>query len=357
MIAARPWTGQTPPARVLAIRLQATGDVAITLPYLRALARVLPHARIDFVTRADLAELARAVRVFDRVHALGGGWSERRQLVATLTAIPRLAMRRYDVVIDLQNNRVSRTIRRALAPRGWSAFDRWSARSAGERTKRTIEALGFQLPEIEPALPLADERLGLDVLARAGWDPSRDLVVLSPAGAFVTRNWPVERYAEFAAIWAARHPQTQFAVVGLASLRATANALESVLGQQLINLAGGTTLAQALGVVQRAALVVAEDCGLMHMAWTSGVPTLALFGSSRHVWSAPLGAHTRCLHSGDLPCGACMEPTCRFGDVHCLTRYTAEQVAGEAEALFQSFPRSGGGMVREAGAFQADATG
>jgi hypothetical protein len=28
-----------------------------------------------------------------------------------------------------------------------------------------------------------------------------------------------------------------------------------------------------------------------------------------------------------------MEPTCRYGDVHCLTRYTADQVAAAASAL------------------------
>ena len=93
------------------------------------------------------------------------------------------------------------------------------------------------------------------------------------------------------------------------------------------------------GTVQRASLVLTEDCGLMHMAWTSGVRTLALFGSSRHDWSAPLGGHSLCLHSGDLPCGACMDAVCRFGDVHCLTRYTPEHVVAEAERLVARTPR------------------
>ena len=100
-----------------------------------------------------------------------------------------------------------------------------------------------------------------------------------------------------------------------------------------MNLVGKTTPSQALAIVQRASLVLTEDCGLMHMAWVSGVPTLALFGSSRHVWSAPLGHHTLCLHSGDLECGACMEPTCRYGDVHCLTRYSSEDVVEHAVIL------------------------
>ena len=71
----------------------------------------------------------------------------------------------------------------------------------------------------------------------------------------------------------------------------------------------------------------------MHMAWTAGVPTIALFGASNHVWSAPQGDHSVCLHSGDLSCGACMDAECRFGDVHCLTRYGVDRVVAEAERL------------------------
>jgi ADP-heptose:LPS heptosyltransferase len=329
---ALPWRRAAPPKRILAMRLQAMGDVVITLPYLRALQRSLPDAEIDFVTRGEDAEIPRALRLFRRVERVGGGRSERRQLLLTPLLAPRLLARQYDVVLDLQNNRVSRAIRRLARPRAWAAFDCESPITAGERTRRTIEAAGFPLPYVEAALQLRDPDLGLDVLQHARWDPARRFVVLSPAGAFASRNWPIERYAQFADLWRRRHA-AQFAILGLDSLGEKAAALKAALGDDLLNLVGATTPSQALAIVQRASLVLSEDCGLMHMAWVAGAPTLALFGSSRHVWSAPLGDHTLCLHSGDLACGACMDPTCRYGDVHCLTRYTAEHVVDHAEAL------------------------
>lgn len=332
-IPALPWHRAAPPKRILAIRLQAMGDVVITLPYLRALKRSLSGTDIDFVTRQEDGDIPRALLLFRRVYQLGGGRSERRQLLLTPLLAPRLLARRYDVVLDLQNNRVSRAIRRLASPRAWAAFDRESPLAAGERTRRTIEAAGFPLAHVEADLPLRDPSLGLDVLRHAKWDPGRGLVVLSPGGAFASRNWPIERYARFAELWRQRH-SAQFAILGLDSLREKAAALEATLGDDdLLNLVGETTPSQALAIVQRASLVLTEDCGLMHMAWVTGVPTLALFGSSRHVWSAPLGDHALCLHSGDLACGACMEPTCRYGDVHCLTRYSAEYVVDQAEAL------------------------
>jgi heptosyltransferase II len=330
--AARPWQQTAPPRRLLAIRMQAFGDVVITLPYLRALQEALPGSVIDLVTRREDAALPRAVRLFRHVEGIGGGRSERRQLLLAPIVLPRLAARRYDVVLDLQNNRVSRTIRRALRPRAWASFDRFSPISAGERTRETIARAGFPLDRIEAGLPLVHPDIGDAVLRDAGYDPSRELIVLSPAGAFPTRNWPIDSYVRFVERWPAER-RTQFAVLGLASLADKAAILARALAGRLLNLAGRTSPVEAAAIVQRAALVVAEDCGLMHVAWVSGVPTLALFGSSRHVWAAPLGDHTVCLHSGDLECGACMEPACRYGDVHCLTRWTAEEVIGRALSL------------------------
>jgi lipopolysaccharide heptosyltransferase II len=85
--------------------------------------------------------------------------------------------------------------------------------------------------------------------------------------------------------------------------------------------------------VQRAALVLSEDSGLMHMAWVSGTPLVALFGSTRSDWSSPLGPRSLLLDSSDLPCGNCMQATCQRGDVFCLSRRTPEEVFSRAVSL------------------------
>ena len=164
-------------------------------------------------------------------------------------------------------------------------------------------------------------------------------MILNPAGAFSSRHWPVDHYIAFARTWRARR-DAQFAILGLPSMAARAAPIANAMGHDLFNLIGRTSPSEALGIVRHAALVISEDSGLMHMAWTSGVPTLALFGSSRHDWSAPIGAHTLCLHSGDLECGACMDAVCRYGDVHCLTRYSPDYVVQQAEALIARSPAS-----------------
>jgi len=321
--------------------LQAFGDTVATLPYVQALKTVWPRAEFDFLTRDEVCELPRSVDLFETVFPIGGGRSATLQLLFALVLLPRLLLRRYDVVLDLQRNRISRLVRALLRPRAWSSFDRFSPRLHGERARLTIEAAGIALPAVYPNLQLRNQAAGLNALRLAGWDGRCGLVALNPAGGFPTRNWPLEHYVAFADLWSARRRRDdQFVVLGTGALRPKADYLKAALGTRLLDLVGRTTVSDAFGVLRRTTLVLSEDSGLMHLAWVAGAPTLGLFGSSQHVWSAPHGNYSLCLHSGDLPCGACMDTECHFGDVHCLTRYTPERVLEAALTLLQAVART-----------------
>src|SRR5919109_1547290 len=87
-IRARPWSRRTTPRRILAIRLQALGDVVITFPYLQDLRERHPNAPIDLLTRDEYEELPRALQLFARVFSIGGGRSARRQMLSAMTLLP-----------------------------------------------------------------------------------------------------------------------------------------------------------------------------------------------------------------------------------------------------------------------------
>jgi ADP-heptose:LPS heptosyltransferase len=173
------------------------------------------------------------------------------------------------------------------------------------------------------------------MLERRGWNPCHPLILLNPAGLWPSRNWPLENYVQFCVHWLERESAT-FLLVGTERIKAASRVLAGRLGKAVIDLAGTTTLEQGIGLLSWAQLMITEDSGLLHMAWALGVPLIALFGSTNHVWSAPAGARSVCLDSGDLPCGACMEPACRFGDVHCLTRHTPAMVYERARLVMSS---------------------
>jgi len=146
----------------------------------------------------------------------------------------------------------------------------------------------------------------------------------------------MENYVEFAKLWLQRFPQTQFLVAGVNLVAGKASYLKQNLGGRLIDLVNKTTPFQAFAVIQKTKFVLSEDSGLMRMAWVSGIPTLAMFGSTRSDWARPLGKHSLLLDSSDLPCGNCMLAHCRYDDVHCLTRYAPEFVFEKALGLLSS---------------------
>ncbi len=324
-------------ARVLAIRFQATGDVVITLPYLNALKRKYPDFGIDLLTREETAPIPRSLLLFSRVFAIGGGRSFKRQCLAMLVLLPQLILRRYDIVLDLQNNELSRWVTSALRPGAWSRFDKTSPVPAGERTRRTIEGAGLGPIGLDTDLRVRNDGSAERLLREAGIGSDHRLVVLNPAGAFPTRNWPLPNYVAFAKIWQSLDSRpTRFLLLGLPALREKADYLRSALDGSVIDLVGRTTPDEAFALVRRSDLVLSEDSGLMHMSWCSGVPTVALFGSSRGDWSRPLGEHSVCLDSSDLECRFCMEAECRYGDVRCLTRREPGEVARLAMRLLES---------------------
>jgi ADP-heptose:LPS heptosyltransferase len=339
-IPAKPWPGDRPPRQILAIRLQAMGDMIITLPYLQALRNALPpETELHLLTRDEVDPVPRGIELFDKIFSIGGGRNFKKQVFYAAALLPQLLWQQYDVVLDLQNNPISRYVRRLLLPKAWSQFDKRSTRAAGERTRLTIEAA---LPwNLQPAFAFKlKQPPPLHALLSANGYNGSKLVLLNPAAAFPTRNWPIENYISFAEIWLQEFPDTQFLVLGTAFIRQKADQLKAALGAKLIDLTEKTTPLMAFAMLQEVQFMLTEDSGLMHMAWVSGVPLLALFGGTRSDWSRPLGPHTRLLDSSDLDCGNCMLAACPYATVHCLTRYSPAMVLEHSMRLLQTIASS-----------------
>lgn len=333
-ISAKKWTKKNPPKRLLAIRLQAMGDLVITLPYLHALRNALPpDTKLDLITLEENKSIPQSIKLFDKIYSIRGYRNFKNQLAFTLLLLPKILSCRYEVVIDLQNNLISKIVRKTVRPQAWSEFDRFSPIAAGESTRLTIEAIGLGKNFPVSNFKLKNESNLQVLLKKNGWDGTSSIVILNPAGAFETRNWPLKNYVDFAKLWLNIFPATQFLILGVISIAAKADYFKSELGSKLINLVNKTLPEEAFAIIQSAKFVLSEDSGLMHMAWVSGIPTLAMFGSTRSLRSRPLGNHTVLLDSSDLECGNCMLKFCKYGDTHCLARYSPKMVFEKARTL------------------------
>jgi ADP-heptose:LPS heptosyltransferase len=312
------------------------GDMVITLPYLLALRNSLPPStKLDLLTRKEVSNIPASLYLFNKVYTIGGARNFKKQYLYTLLLMPLLWLKGYDIVIDLQNNLISTTVLKLLHPKAWSVFDKVSPLAAGERTRLTIAAIGIDVIESNHRFMFKKNINIKDILIEGGWTEQSELIVINPAGAFETRNWPVENYASFIQLWLNKFPNTQFVMMGVSLIAEKQAYLKKIFGNRLIALVNKTKPAEAFAILQQVSLVLTEDSGLMHMSWVSGIPTVAMFGSTRSDWSRPLGTNSLLLDSNDLPCGNCQLELCLYKDVHCLSRYTPTFVFNKCVALFE----------------------
>ncbi|OGU47550.1 MAG: hypothetical protein A2X68_05805 [Ignavibacteria bacterium GWC2_56_12] len=338
-VASISWDRSDPPKRMLAMRFHAVGDAAVTLPYLACLRRMYPLSTIDVLTANGARKLFEDLPWVSNVFVIDTGRGPLARAVDAFAQGLEARWRRYDLIFDLQRNWTSRLVRRIARPAAFTEFERFVPLHAATRVERSLRRAGVGpiAPDHVFSLSPEVEREAHALLCAHGWDGHRALFVLNPAGLWVTRQWPEENYIAVAKE-IVRILDGTIVFLGTDRVSGRARRIEADLPGWTMDLSGKTSLPVALAVLRACTAMVTEDSGLMHMGWAVGLPIVALFGSSRHDMSSPTGLASVILHSGDLECGSCMSPTCRFGDVHCLSRRTPKEVMSALDALMSERP-------------------
>ncbi len=337
------WDKSEPPEKILIMRFHAIGDIAITIPACNSLRKLFPGSRIDYLSGEHSAALLNAVSIFDNVYSIKdypdsdtenfvGFKIDKLKDSAKLTSL--LKKNDYKLIIDLQRNYISRSIRFFTGVDYYSEFDRFSSSPAALRTLNTFHLAGFENVINDCNLKIKTELLEKTkhILLNNSWDGKSKLFVLNPAGLWVTRNWPIENYVKLAKL-ILKDENVNFLFIGDDRILEKSKELEEKIGKSVINLAGKTSLDEAFALFQFVDATITEDSALLHFSWSSGVPTLALLGSTRSDWTSPMPPHGAALNSSDLSCGDCMQPVCKFGDVHCLTRFIPQIVYEKLKEL------------------------
>ena len=99
---------------------------------------------------------------------------------------------------------------------------------------------------------------------------------------------------------------------------------------------GDVSLVELRALVERAALYIGGDSGPMHVAATSHVPIIALYGPTLPARSAPWRSTAWPAASVEVPgleCRPCDQRVCIPGDFRCLLWIEPRQVLEVAERL------------------------
>jgi len=99
----------------------------------------------------------------------------------------------------------------------------------------------------------------------------------------------------------------------------------------MINLAGVTSLTETIYIISQCRLFLSNDSGLMHVAGSLNIPTVAVFGSTNPVTTSPAGEKTILVRK-EVSCSPCLKKTCPT-DFRCMTLIGVDDVVGAARIL------------------------
>jgi lipopolysaccharide heptosyltransferase II len=346
---------------ILLVRLRLIGDVVFTTPAIRALRRHFPAAHIAYVVEEEAAEIVRRnPHLDDVIVAMSPDRSGR--LRADVALIRRLRRERYDLAIDFHGGprsslltwlsgaptRIGYEVRgrswmytvrvprpRALRPRH-SVVSQWDV----------LLPLGIEPPDCETdATEMAEDSEAAakvaERLAGAAIGPACPLIVVHVSAGNPFRRWPLESFVELIYRLASTHQNRRIVITsGPSDAEAAARVAADARGRlapgdrAAIVQCGEFGLAELRALIGRAALYIGGDSGPLHVAGTTGVPIVGLYGPTLPARSQPYRSRSFLSAAAEvdgLSCRPCDQRRCIPGDYRCLTRITPEHVANLAE--------------------------
>ena len=309
--------------RIVVFRALMLGDLLCATPALRALRAGFPDASITLVGLPWAADLAARLASIDRFVEFPGyaGLPER---VADTAALPgflsALRAERFDLAVQLHGSgRIVNPLVAAFGARHTAAFAQPGDFRPDPALTTAWPAFGH---EIERLLQLIDTigvpRRGTKIefpldIADVAWRTSQRLqrgsyVIVHPGAQLPSRRWPVERFAEVAAALV-RHGQ-RVVITGSADEAPLAHAIATKCAAQIVDLTGRTTLWQLGALVEGAALVVANDTGISHIAAAFATPSVIVSCGSDPARWAPLDRQRHRVLAAPAACRPCAHIVC-----------------------------------------------
>jgi len=147
--------------------------------------------------------------------------------------------------------------------------------------------------------------------------PAGTYVAFAPGAEFgPAKRWPAAYFAELAQTIRAKRPDAQILLLGSPKDRAVCDEITALV-PEAHNLAGSTSLSEAIALIARAAVVVTNDSGLMHIGAALGRPVVAIYGPTDPRHTPPLSelAKVLWLH---IECSPCQQRECPLGHQNCM---------------------------------------
>lgn len=145
------------------------------------------------------------------------------------------------------------------------------------------------------------------------------------------KRWYPQKFAEVARTFSDSY---EIVLFGGPNEVEMANDIESRLhGVNVTNLAGKTSVQELCAMIGGLNLFITNDSGPMHVAAAYQVPTVAIFGPTRHLETSQWRNEKSVIVRHDMECAPCMKRECPLGHHECMKSITAEEVIEAVKKL------------------------
>ena len=176
----------------------------------------------------------------------------------------------------------------------------------------------------EPVLSISDEQKQHS-LESLGLSRDTATVGLAPGAEFgPAKRWPTSHFSELARQIQQFRPDIQILLLGSAKDRPVCDEIVAA-APGVLNLAGSTSLGDAIGILASTEALVTNDSGLMHIACALRRPVVALYGPTNPDHTPPLSALAKVLWL-HLDCAPCQQRICPLGHQNCMQGISAKMV-------------------------------
>lgn len=263
--------------KILVVRFSSIGDVVLTTPVVRCLARQLPGSEIHFITKQAFLPVLQGNPYIHRIITVQSSVAEK---------VAELKAENYDFVIDLHRNVRTLKLKLALGKKSYTfpkknvqkflltnfKINKMPAVHVVDRYFEAVRPLGVK----NDGLP-CDFFLGAEDTTGLPDDlKEKSFIAVAMGAQFATKQMPVELMAE---ILSGVHQP--IILLGGPTDVERAEALKKLLKEQnIIDLCGKIPLRSSAFVLSRASALLTGDTGLMHIASCFRIPIVSVWGNT-----------------------------------------------------------------------------
>ena len=164
---------------------------------------------------------------------------------------------------------------------------------------------------------------------------ARQLVVICPGASYKNKQWLPERFAEVA-ISLHNDSSTEVVMLGGSADSRLCDGIIALTKKNIVSYAGKFSLLQSAALLQRSALVITNDSGMMHLAQSQKVPVVAIFGAtSRELGFYPFPQKSVVVEK-EVSCRPCTHKGlnhCPRKHFNCMNRITTADVLTAAQSF------------------------